>query len=328
VSSDAPLGARGNLLTDEALPIVSAGEVRALKQSLALAEAGQALIVYLDGVGVRSGRLSANQIRDDMVLGTQLCVATQMASGLPALLLVGIGTPSSAIESDLGLYRSRSSSANLIRSYAAGGAFTVEQFADPAVGIADDAGLWVPVQRQVAAALRFRTALSITDRLAPFLAEPYFVHTSLPWTGRYEAVLTRTDHALGDQVMCAGHLWWIDEPLASASLVTNPLGGPASLRQRAAKLALVAEPLSAIVSPSTGETGLRLIDVVDDADFGSLATETIGPDVVGLRLQLEVLGTAAAGLHQNTTNAVAASRARRAVEVAIRLARGRRESSG
>lgn len=211
-------------LTDSALPIVSAGEIRALRAALTDAAAGKTAVVMLDEFGIYDGRLNANQVRSDLVLGAQLCVVLQLLSGRRAVLLMGLPTSQPTEASRYSNYVALS---NLVKSHVDGAAVTLERFASGMVGGEDISGQWTPLRDRLQQILRFGTALGLPRKsLATFSNDVFLVHRSTEDSAHFEAALTRTDSLLGDRVMCAGHLWWSDLPVEGGMLVENPLGGP------------------------------------------------------------------------------------------------------
>ena len=212
-------------------PLVFAGEVQALKKSLALAEKGNAFILQGGDCAESFSQFSANGIRDTFKVLLQMAVILTYGSSIPIIkigriagqfakprssdveIIDGIELPSyrgdmindmefnkTARQPDpqrlIDGYEQSAATLNLIRAFAQGGMANLEKVHEWTLGFLNDTpetDKYREIANRISESLNFMKACGLTSSSVPQLRETDFFTSHEALLLNYEEALTRED---------------------------------------------------------------------------------------------------------------------------------------
>ncbi|MBW3591559.1 MAG: 3-deoxy-7-phosphoheptulonate synthase, partial [Actinobacteria bacterium] len=231
------------------LPLVFAGEARALKGSLAQAAEGKAFLLQAGDCAESFDTFSPDHIRDQLKVILQMAVVLTYAGGLPVIKVGRIAGQfakprSSAFESIDGkslpsfrghsvnapgfdedsrradpqrlvrAYHQAAATLNLIRAFTKGGFADINQmhmWNQEFVASSRQGQQYESVVRQISMALRFMEACGIDLRSDSHLHQVDFYTSHEALILGFEEALTRQDSLTGDWYDCSAHMLWAGE---------------------------------------------------------------------------------------------------------------------
>ena len=232
-------------------PLVFAGEVQALKKSLALAEKGNAFILQVGDCAESFSQFSANGIRDTFKVLLQMAVILTYGSSIPIIkigriagqfakprssdveIIDGIELPSyrgdmindmefnkTARQPDpqrlIDGYEQSAATLNLIRAFAQGGMANLEKVHEWTLGFLNDTpetGKYREIANRISESLNFMKACGLTSSSVPQLRETDFFTSHEALLLNYEEALTREDTITAEKGWYAtsAHLLWVGD---------------------------------------------------------------------------------------------------------------------
>ena len=232
-------------------PLVFAGEVQALKKSLALAEKGNAFILQGGDCAESFSQFSANGIRDTFKVLLQMAVILTYGSSIPIIkigriagqfakprssdveIIDGIELPSyrgdmindmefnkTARQPDpqrlIDGYEQSAATLNLIRAFAQGGMANLEKVHEWTLGFLNDTpetDKYREIANRISESLNFMKACGLTSGSVPQLRETDFFTSHEALLLNYEEALTREDTITAEKGWYAtsAHLLWVGD---------------------------------------------------------------------------------------------------------------------
>ena len=232
-------------------PLVFAGEVQALKKSLALAEEGNAFILQGGDCAESFSQFSANGIRDTFKVLLQMAVILTYGSSIPIIkigriagqfakprssdveIIDGIELPSyrgdmindmefnkTARQPDpqrlIDGYEQSAATLNLIRAFAQGGMANLEKVHEWTLGFLNDTpetDKYREIANRISESLNFMKACGLTSSSVPQLRETDFFTSHEALLLNYEEALTREDTITAEKGWYAtsAHLLWVGD---------------------------------------------------------------------------------------------------------------------
>ena len=232
-------------------PLVFAGEVQALKKSLALAEKGNAFILQGGDCAESFSQFSANGIRDTFKVLLQMAVILTYGSSIPIIkigriagqfakprssdveIIDGIELPSyrgdmindmefnkTARQPDpqrlIDGYEQSAATLNLIRAFAQGGMANLEKVHEWTLGFLNDTpetDKYKEIANRISESLNFMKACGLTSSSVPQLRETDFFTSHEALLLNYEEALTREDTITAEKGWYAtsAHLLWVGD---------------------------------------------------------------------------------------------------------------------
>ena len=232
-------------------PLVFAGEVQALKKSLALAEKGNAFILQGGDCAESFSQFSANGIRDTFKVLLQMAVILTYGSSIPIIkigriagqfakprssdveIIDGIELPSyrgdmindmefnkTARQPDpqrlIDGYEQSAATLNLIRAFAQGGMANLEKVHEWTLGFLNDTpetDKYREIANRISESLNFMKACGLTSSSVPQLRETDFFTSHEALLLNYEESLTREDTITAEKGWYAtsAHLLWVGD---------------------------------------------------------------------------------------------------------------------
>ena len=232
-------------------PLVFAGEVQALKKSLALAEKGNAFILQGGDCAESFSQFSANGIRDTFKVLLQMAVILTYGSSIPIIkigriagqfakprssdveIIDGIELPSyrgdmindmefnkTARQPDpqrlIDGYEQSAATLNLIRAFAQGGMANLEKVHEWTLGFLNDTpetDKYREIANRISESLNFMKACGLTASSVPQLRETDFFTSHEALLLNYEEALTREDTITAEKGWYAtsAHLLWVGD---------------------------------------------------------------------------------------------------------------------
>ncbi len=232
-------------------PLVFAGEVQALKKSLALAEMGNAFILQGGDCAESFSQFSANGIRDTFKVLLQMAVILTYGSSIPIIkigriagqfakprssdveIIDGIELPSyrgdmindmefnkTARQPDpqrlIDGYEQSAATLNLIRAFAQGGMANLEKVHEWTLGFLNDTpetDKYREIANRISESLNFMKACGLTSSSVPQLRETDFFTSHEALLLNYEEALTREDTITAEKGWYAtsAHLLWVGD---------------------------------------------------------------------------------------------------------------------
>ena len=232
-------------------PLVFAGEVQALKKSLALAEKGNAFILQGGDCAESFSQFSANGIRDTFKVLLQMAVILTYGSSIPIIkigriagqfakprssdveIIDGIELPSyrgdmindmefnkTARQPDpqrlIDGYEQSAATLNLIRAFAQGGMANLEKVHEWTLGFLNDTpetDKYREIANRISESLNFMKACGLTSSSVPQLRETDFFTSHEALLLNYEEALTREDTITTEKGWYAtsAHLLWVGD---------------------------------------------------------------------------------------------------------------------
>ena len=232
-------------------PLVFAGEVQALKNSLALAEKGNAFILQGGDCAESFSQFSANGIRDTFKVLLQMAVILTYGSSIPIIkigriagqfakprssdveIIDGIELPSyrgdmindmefnkTARQPDpqrlIDGYEQSAATLNLIRAFAQGGMANLEKVHEWTLGFLNntpETDKYREIANRISESLNFMKACGLTSSSVPQLRETDFFTSHEALLLNYEEALTREDTITTEKGWYAtsAHLLWVGD---------------------------------------------------------------------------------------------------------------------
>ena len=232
-------------------PLVFAGEVQALKKSLALAEKGNAFILQGGDCAESFSQFSANGIRDTFKVLLQMAVILTYGSSIPIIkigriagqfakprssdveIIDGIELPSyrgdmindmefnkTARQPDpqrlIDGYEQSAATINLIRAFAQGRMANLEKVHEWTLGFLNDTpetDKYREIANRISESLNFMKACGLTSSSVPQLRETDFFTSHEALLLNYEEALTREDTITAEKGWYAtsAHLLWVGD---------------------------------------------------------------------------------------------------------------------
>jgi len=232
-------------------PLVFAGEVQALKKSIALAEKGNAFILQGGDCAESFSQFSANGIRDTFKVLLQMAVILTYGSSIPIIkigriagqfakprssdveIIDGIELPSyrgdmindmefnkTARQPDpqrlIDGYEQSAATLNLIRAFAQGGMANLEKVHEWTLGFLNDTpetDKYREIANRISESLNFMKACGLTSSSVPQLRETDFFTSHEALLLNYEEALTREDTITAEKGWYAtsAHLLWVGD---------------------------------------------------------------------------------------------------------------------
>ena len=232
-------------------PLVFAGEVQALKKSLALAEKGNAFILQGGDCAESFSQFSANGIRDTFKVLLQMAVILTYGSSIPIIkigriagqfakprssdveIIDGIELPSyrGDMINDMEFnktsrqpdpqrlidgYEQSAATLNLIRAFAQGGMANLEKVHEWTLGFLNDTpetDKYREIANRISESLNFMKACGLTSSSVPQLRETDFFTSHEALLLNYEEALTREDTITAEKGWYAtsAHLLWVGD---------------------------------------------------------------------------------------------------------------------
>ena len=232
-------------------PLVFAGEVQALKKSLALAEKGNAFILQGGDCAESFSQFSANGIRDTFKVLLQMAVILTYGSSIPIIkigriagqfakprssdveIIDGIELPSyrgdmindmefnkTARQPDpqrlIDGYEQSAATLNLIRAFAQGGMANLEKVHEWTLGFLNDTpetDKYREIANRISESLNFMKACGLTSSTVSQLRETDFFTSHEALLLNYEEALTREDTITAEKGWYAtsAHLLWVGD---------------------------------------------------------------------------------------------------------------------
>ncbi len=232
-------------------PLVFAGEVQALKKSLALAEKGNAFILQGGDCAESFSQFSANGIRDTFKVLLQMAVILTYGSSIPIIkigriagqfakprssdveIIDGIELPSyrgdmindmefnkTARQPDpqrlIDGYEQSAATLNLIRAFAQGGMANLEKVHEWTLGFLNntpETDKYKEIANRISESLNFMKACGLTSSSVPQLRETDFFTSHEALLLNYEEALTRKDTITAEKGWYAtsAHLLWVGD---------------------------------------------------------------------------------------------------------------------
>ena len=232
-------------------PLVFAGEVQALKKSLALTEKGNAFILQGGDCAESFSQFSANGIRDTFKVLLQMAVILTYGSSIPIIkigriagqfakprssdveIIDGIELPSyrgdmindmefnkTARQPDpqrlIDGYEQSAATLNLIRAFAQGGMANLEKVHEWTLGFLNDTpetDKYREIANRISESLNFMKACGLTSSSVPQLRETDFFTSHEALLLNYEEALTREDTITAEKGWYAtsAHLLWVGD---------------------------------------------------------------------------------------------------------------------
>ena len=232
-------------------PLVFAGEVQALKKSLALAEKGNAFILQGGDCAESFSQFSANGIRDTFKVLLQMAVILTYGSSIPIIkigriagqfakprssdveIIDGIELPSyrgdmindmefnkTARQPDpqrlIDGYEQSAATLNLIRAFAQGGMANLEKVHEWTLGFLNntpETDKYRAIANRISESLNFMKACGLTSSSVPQLRETDFFTSHEALLLNYEEALTREDTITAEKGWYAtsAHLLWVGD---------------------------------------------------------------------------------------------------------------------
>ena len=232
-------------------PLVFAGEVQALKKSLALAEKGNAFILQGGDCAESFSQFSANGIRDTFKVLLQMAVILTFGSSIPIIkigriagqfakprssdveIIDGIELPSyrgdmindmefnkTARQPDpqrlIDGYEQSAATLNLIRAFAQGGMANLEKVHEWTLGFLNntpETDKYREIANSISESLNFMKACGLTSSSVPQLRETDFFTSHEALLLNYEEALTREDTITAEKGWYAtsAHLLWVGD---------------------------------------------------------------------------------------------------------------------
>ena len=232
-------------------PLVFAGEVQALKKSLALAEKGNAFILQGGDCAESFSQFSANGIRDTFKVLLQMAVILTYGSSIPIIkigriagqfakprssdveVIDGIELPSyrgdmindmefnkTARQPDpqrlIDGYEQSAATLNLIRAFAQGGMANLEKVHEWTLGFLNntpETDKYREIANRISESLNFMKACGLTSSSVPQLRETDFFTSHEALLLNYEEALTREDTITAEKGWYAtsAHLLWVGD---------------------------------------------------------------------------------------------------------------------
>ena len=232
-------------------PLVFAGEVQALKKSLALVEKGNAFILQGGDCAESFSQFSANGIRDTFKVLLQMAVILTYGSSIPIIkigriagqfakprssdveIIDGIELPSyrgdmindmefnkTARQPDpqrlIDGYEQSAATLNLIRAFAQGGMANLEKVHEWTLGFLNDTpetDKYREIANRISESLNFMKACGLTSSSVPQLRETDFFTSHEALLLNYEEALTREDTITAEKGWYAtsAHLLWVGD---------------------------------------------------------------------------------------------------------------------
>ena len=232
-------------------PLVFAGEVQALKKSLALAEKGNAFILQGGDCAESFSQFSANGIRDTFKVLLQMAVILTYGSSIPIIkigriagqfakprssdveIIDGIELPSyrgdmindmefnkTARQPDpqrlIDGYEQSAATLNLIRAFAQGGMANLEKVHEWTLGFLNntpETDKYKEIANRISESLNFMKACGLTSSSVPQLRETDFFTSHEALLLNYEEALTREDTITAEKGWYAtsAHLLWVGD---------------------------------------------------------------------------------------------------------------------
>lgn len=228
------------------LPLVFAGEARALKHSLAQAGKGEAFVLQAGDCAESFDAFSPDLIRDQLKVILQMAVVLTYAAGLPVVKVGRIAGQfakprSSALETMNGqelpsfrghsvnapafdpesrradprrlirAYHQSAATLNLIRAFTKGGFADINQmhmWNQEFVASSRQGQQYEAIVRQIDRALQFMEACGINLKSDSSLHQVDFYTSHEALILGFEEALTRKDSLTGDWYCCSAHLLW------------------------------------------------------------------------------------------------------------------------
>ena len=232
-------------------PLVFAGEVQALKKSLALAEKGNAFILQGGDCAESFSQFSANGIRDTFKVLLQMAVILTYGSSIPIIkigriagqfakprssdveIIDGIELPSyrGDMINDMEFnkiarqpdpqrlidgYEQSAATLNLIRAFAQGGMANLEKVHEWTLGFLNntpETDKYREIANRISESLNFMKACGLTASSVPQLRETDFFTSHEALLLNYEEALTREDTITAEKGWYAtsAHLLWVGD---------------------------------------------------------------------------------------------------------------------
>ena len=232
-------------------PLVFAGEVQALKKSLALAEKGNAFILQGGDCAESFSQFAANGIRDTFKVLLQMAVILTYGSSIPIIkigriagqfakprssdveIIDGIELPSyrgdmindmefnkTARQPDpqrlIDGYEQSAATLNLIRAFAQGGMANLEKVHEWTLGFLNntpETDKYREIANRISESLNFMKACGLTSGSVPQLRETDFFTSHEALLLNYEEALTREDTITAEKGWYAtsAHLLWVGD---------------------------------------------------------------------------------------------------------------------
>lgn len=231
------------------LPLVFAGEARALREALAGAARGEAFVLQAGDCAESFDTFSPDHIRDQLKVILQMAVVLTYAGGLPVVKVGRIAgqfakprsQPFESIDGKslpsfrghsvnapgfdeesrradprrlVRAYHQASATLNLIRAFTKGGFADINQmhmWNQQFVASSRQGQQYETIVRQITMALRFMEACGIDLRADSHLHQVDFYTSHEALILGFEEALTRRDSLTGDWYDCSAHLLWVGE---------------------------------------------------------------------------------------------------------------------
>jgi len=230
-------------------PLVSYGEIRALKRELALAAEGKAFLLQGGDCAESFAEFHPNNIRDTFRVILQMAVVLTYASKLPVVkvgrmagqfakprseateTINGVTLPSyrgdnvNAIEFTAAArtpdparlvqsYNQSAATLNLLRAFAQGGyadLHRVHQWNMGFVADTEQAAKYRDLANRLDETLQFMAACGLTSETTPQIRETEFFTSHEALMLPYEQAMTRVDSLTGDWYDTSAHMVWVGE---------------------------------------------------------------------------------------------------------------------
>lgn len=306
-------------------PLVFAGEVRALKEKLALASKGKAFVLQGGDCAETFADFNATGIRDLFKVMLQMAIVLTYAGSCPVVkigriagqfakprssdteTINGVELPSYRGDMVNGIdftqeartpdpdrllqgYHQSAASLNLLRAFARGGLADLHEVHKWNLAFIDSGheAKFQQLADKITEALAFMEACGINTNNTPELHETILYTSHEALLLNYEEALTRQDSLTGDWVDCSGHMLWIGDR------TRQPDGAHVEF------LRGVINPLGIKAGPTTTtEDLIRLIDTLNpDNEAGRITIIVrMGHDKIGEHLPSLIRAVQKEGKH-------------------------------
>lgn len=227
-------------------PLVFAGEVRSLKEKLALVCEGEAFLLQGGDCAESFSNFRSNNIRDMFKVILQMAVVLTFAGKMPVVKIGrvagqfakprssdfeeidGIKLPSyrgDIINSTefneqaripdpkrmIEAYFQSASTLNLLRAFSRGGLADLHQIHNWNLGFSKKTEKFSSLCEEISKTLKFMEVIGLNNKNAPTLSETSFFTSHEALLLNYEEALTRVDSLTGQNYDCSAHMLWIGE---------------------------------------------------------------------------------------------------------------------
>lgn len=227
-------------------PLVFAGEVRSLKEKLALVCEGKAFLLQGGDCAESFANFGSNNIRDMFKVILQMAVVLTFAGGMPVVKIGrvagqfakprssdfeeinGVKLPSyrgdiiNSFEFNekariadpkrmIDAYFQSASTLNLLRAFSKGGLADLHQIHNWNLNFSKKADKFSSLCEEISKTLKFMEVCGLNSQNSPTLSETSFYTSHEALLLNYEEALTRVDSLTGQNYDCSAHMLWIGE---------------------------------------------------------------------------------------------------------------------